>query len=159
MSTGIGDDQPAWPEVEPPFEDLPLPEGLRRPDSGPGLDQTTTDDLTLDVEVRLAPAGAFPPADDDETTIEVRKALEETLGPDFEKHLAEVEPRMLEWLSDPERALAFAIDPVDALARLDPPLDRELVEALRKAASMIEPPPRTGPKVRVRLTGAGVERG
>ena len=163
MSTGIGDDRPTWPEVEPPREDLPLPEGLHGSEaatSGARLDRTEPERLTLDVQVRFAPAETLQKGDDDDATVQVRKALEEVLGPDYQKHLAEPEPRMLEWLSDPERALAFAIDPIDALRRLDPPLDGALVDALAKAASMIEPPPRTTTtRVHIRLTGAEVERG
>ena len=163
MSTGIGDDRPTWPEVEPPLEDLPRPEGLHGPEgsiSGPRLGRTAPEALTLDVQLVFAPAETLQPGDDDDASFQVRKALEELLGPDYQKHLAESEPKMLEWLSDPERALAFAIDPIDALTRLDPPLDRALVEALAKAASMMQPPPRaTTTDVRIRLTGAEVERG
>jgi hypothetical protein len=135
-------------------------EGNPQPrDEIPWPDQAPTDDLTVDVEFRISPAGAFPAAKDDETLAGVRSALEKTLGPDFEKHLAENEARMLEWLGDPERAFAFAMDPLDALRRLDPPLDRGLVEALAEAASMLEPPPRPPRNVRVRLNDVSVERG
>jgi hypothetical protein len=149
MSTERQDDEASRSEDHP-----------GRSDEGSRLNLATTEGLTLDVELRFAPAEVFPPVeDDDETFVQVRRALEETLGPEFQKHLAEDEDRVLEWLSDPERAIAFAVDPLEALERLDPPLERGLVEAIRRAASMLEPPPRLPRNVRVRLIGARVERG
>jgi hypothetical protein len=154
MSTEVGGDEPTWVGTITPHEATGPDDGLRPPDEAPA------EGLTFDVELQFAPAEGFAPGEDeDETLAQVHRALEEILGPDFEKGLTEDEARMLDWLGDPERAFAFAIDPLNALERFDPPLDRELVDALRRAASMLEPPPRRARNVRVRLTGAGVQRG
>lgn len=110
----------------------------------------------IDVDLRFVPAKALAPDDDDADVAALRRALESVLGRDFERRLGRLEPRMLEWLSDPERAAAFALDPAGALERLGGPVEPELIAALRRAGALLQTP--TPPtSVRIRFTGARSE--
>jgi hypothetical protein len=90
------------------------------------------------IDVRLSflteeelPSAADAEGDDDAERM-ARRALE-GLGPDLAGRLLEVQGAILRRIEeDPEWAMEFALTPLDALARLDPPMDAELLEALRR---------------------------
>jgi hypothetical protein len=69
--------------------------------------------------------------------------------------LQRAEARMLEWLADPERAAAFALDPLGALERLDAPVEPELIKALRSMSASLATRVRSI-EARIRLAGADV---
>src|SRR4051812_9739419 len=91
----------------------------------------------IDVRLHYAPAGPREREETDQLSRAIYAALDAAGGPALEARLQLAEPRMLEWLADPERAAAFALDPLGALERLDAPVEPELIAALRRMSTAL----------------------
>jgi len=110
----------------------------------------------VDVELRFAAAAERDRDGENELARAIFAALDAAGGRDLEARLKRAEPRMLEWLADPERAGAFALDPLGALERLDAPVEPELIEALRNMSATLAAHAER-PDALVRLVGVHVE--
>src|SRR4051794_37498029 len=84
MSTEGRDDEATRLEGTTLYGATRLQDHPQRLDEGRQLDQAPIEGMTVDVEFRFAPAEIFPPAEDDDTLAQMRRALEETLGPEFQ---------------------------------------------------------------------------
>jgi hypothetical protein len=111
----------------------------------------------VDVDLRFAPAGGRNPDEKQELAQAIYAALDAAGGPRLETRLKRAEPRMLEWLADPEHAAAFALDPLGALDRLNAPVEPELIEALKAMSAALSAHAQR-PDALMRLVGTGVER-
>ena len=99
----------------------------------------------------LGPRGDAEP--DERAEVLVREARGR-LGREITARLLEAQRQILERVeADPDWALAFALEPLDALEDLDPPLDEELLAALRRAGG--GPDATLAQEASVRIVDAG----
>jgi hypothetical protein len=110
----------------------------------------------VDVELRFTPAAVRTRDEENDFARAIYAALDAAGGKRLEARLRRAEPAMLEWLSKPETAAAFALDPLGALERLDAPVEPDLIEALRAMSAALATRAER-PDALLRLVDAGVQ--